>query len=165
MACCIVISEGLEVREVVESDESLTVPADLQRLRMQAQPADFHAAADLCESLAPHQQYNGFEKVMRLLGWPSLGSAPHEQAATGGEALWVNLLADSGAFESAAVALVPERATYTCGRLADGSHVAQVVLPSGVGAHSRAAGTLGMAVVAALLRAVGRDIAEARAVN
>ncbi|MBC2664155.1 hypothetical protein H7F51_01340 [Novosphingobium flavum] len=63
-------------------------------------------------------------------------------------------LARAGAFESAALALLPPRAVFTGGRLADGSVIAQVQLNPGHGTHSRNARWLSMAVLAALLRAL-----------
>jgi hypothetical protein len=50
--------------------------------------------------------------------------------------LWVSLLADSGAYESAAMAIMPSDAVYSGGRRADGLHSAQVTLPGGAAADS-----------------------------
>jgi len=61
--------------------------------------------------------------------------------------------ASCGAFESSVLALVPHSATVTGGRLASGTAIAQVVLSSRAGAHSRRADSLAMAWLAALLRA------------
>ncbi|MDF8333120.1 hypothetical protein [Novosphingobium cyanobacteriorum] len=110
------------------------------------------------------QQYEGFEKVLPVLLGRGLApaSADEESAAESADddLLHVGLLADSGAYESAALALLPEKATFTGGRLADGGYVAQVVLPSAAGAHSRNARSLAMAWLAALLRAVAREMVE-----
>lgn len=78
------------------------------------------------------------------------------------ESLWVSLLADSGAYESAALALMPANAIFSGGRLAEGRYIAQVTLPSGAGAHSRNARSLAMAWLAALLRALAREMIEVR---
>jgi hypothetical protein len=66
----------------------------------------------------------------------------------------------AAAFESAAIALIPADAVVTAGRLADGSTVAQVILPGGSGAHSRAARWIGMAVLAAHLRTLAHHTRE-----
>ena len=62
----------------------------------------------------------------------------------------------AGAHESAVIALIPTAATFTGGRLGDGSIIAQVVLTEEASAHSREARWLAMAWLAALLRAMAR---------
>lgn len=65
-----------------------------------------------------------------------------------------------GAFESAAIALIPPAAVFTMARLADASLIAQVQLTPGSGAHSRSARWPAMALLAALLRAMIAEIAQ-----
>jgi len=65
--------------------------------------------------------------------------------------------AAAGAFESAVLSLIPGSASLTGGRLANGEVVAQVVLSSEAGAHSRKVRTLSMAWLAAYLRALSRE--------
>jgi hypothetical protein len=117
------------------------------------------ALADRCETLSADEQRLGFERILRTLGEVTL--APEGMPADG-DSLWVSLLADSGAYESAALALIPPRSVYSGGRLVDGRYVAQIVLPSGAGAHSREARSLAMAWLAALLRALAREMIEER---
>lgn len=130
-------------------------------MKSAAQPADLDSLAAKCEALAMDKQGWGLAQVLSFL---RIGSPGNEAAAepASSEAMWVRLLADSGAHESAAFALLPADCTYSCARLSDGTHVAQVILRGGVGAHSRGAKTLSMAVTAALLRALGREIVERR---
>lgn len=118
-----------------------------------------HTLADWCENLSATDQRAGLEKVIAELDFGPDVDAAMQRAAR----QWVVLLADSGAFESAAVALIPRSAIYTGGRLADGQYVAQVILQGGVAAHSRAARSLSMAWVAALMRALARQSIEANA--
>jgi hypothetical protein len=125
-------------------------------------PALFTSLADSCEALEPGEQAVGFMRAARLLHGTPPGSAAVEGKR---DVQWIELLADSCAFESAAVALMPLDATFTGGRLADGSFVAQVVLANGVGSHSRTARSLSMAWLAALLRATARAMIEAEAVR
>lgn len=104
----------------------------------------------------------GFERVLREMA----KADNSDDAALQSVAFqWIELLSDSGAFESAAVALIPRDAIFTGGRLKDGSFVAQVVLDSGAGAHSRTAKSLPMAWIAALLRALARQSVESRSVS
>ena len=135
---------------------------DLLRMNPSVQPVDLELLADACEALDVAGQRWGLAQVLHLLGASAPGAIAPPWSIDGNQpqhdAMWIGLLADSGAFESAALALLPDRAAYTCGRFADGSHVAQVVLPGGVGAHSRGAQSLSMAIAAALLRALGRDL-------
>ena len=70
----------------------------------------------------------------------------------------VRHLAMVGAPESAVLALMPQGATYSAGRMTDGTIIAQVVLGSDAGDHSRNARWLAMAWLAALLRAVAQVI-------
>lgn len=135
------------------------------RMTALAQPADLELLADSCESLAADQQRWGLAQVLQLLGGTVPGAVPAERTDPQAKALWAGLLADSGAFESAAVALLPEGASYTCGRLGDGSYIAQVVLAGGCGANSRGARALSLAIVAALLRALGRDVPQDATAN
>ncbi|MEO0030820.1 MAG: hypothetical protein RIS94_578 [Pseudomonadota bacterium] len=131
--------------------------------RCEASPSELHDLAAACENTAPRDQRRAFERVLALLntgGFAPVRDEPHAEAS-----LPVALLADSGAFESAALALLPTRASFTGGRLADGTFVAQVILPSGAGAHSRAGRSLAMAWLAALLRALAREIVEQRSVR
>lgn len=130
--------------------------------RLTSEPSNaekLHALADWCENLAATDQRAGFEKVIEELDFGPGASAAMQLAAR----QWVALLADSGAFESAAVALIPRNAIYSGGRLADGQYVAQVILQGGGAAHSRAARSLSMAWLAALMRALARQSIEADA--
>jgi hypothetical protein len=127
--------------------------------RCTARPEELTALADRCELLSPDEQRLGFERALRTLGDVTL--APEGMPADG-DSLWVSLLADSGAYESAVLALLPPTAVFSGGRLVDGRFVAQVVLPSGAGAHSREARSLAMAWLAALLRALAREMIEER---
>jgi len=129
------------------------------RLALMTTPEELQSVADRCESLNADEQRQGFDRAMRVLTDKPLIAADDED-----DAVWIGLLADSGAYESAALALLPMRTTFNGGRMADGTFVAQVILPSGAGAHSRAAKSLSMAWVAALLRALAREIVERRAV-
>lgn len=138
-----------------------------QLARNCAQPDDLHLLARQCEQLHPDEQHIGFEQVLRLLadvGFAPGGGLAPGKAAPGKAApglasahpvmLWVSLLADSGAYESAAMAIMPSDAVYSGGRRADGLHSAQVTLPGGAAADSRAARSQAMAWLAALLRAL-----------
>lgn len=116
--------------------------------------------AQWCEQLGPHEQRQGFDRVLRELA--DFGNE-REEALKGAALDWIALLADSGAFESAAIAMIPRDAIYTGGRMKDGSFIAQVILDGGSGAHSREAASLPMAWIAALLRAVARQGVEQRA--
>jgi len=124
-----------------------------------ARPEELTALADRCEALCADEQRLGFERTLRTLGQVAL--APEGMPADS-DSLWVSLLADSGAYESAALALLPPKAVFSGGRLLDGRYVAQVELPSGAGAHSREANSLAMAWLAALLRALAREMIEER---
>lgn len=117
--------------------------------------ADYYSElADWCEQLAPGEQRKGFERVLRELADFDLApDAGRKDVAS----QWISLLADSGAFESAAIALVPRDAIFTGGRMKDGSFIAQVIPQGGAGAHSRNASSLSMALLAALLRALARQ--------
>lgn len=64
----------------------------------------------------------------------------------------------AGAYESAVLAMMPNAATFTGGRLPDGTVIAQVVIGPEAAAHSRDARWLAMAWLAALLRAVAMQI-------
>lgn len=114
--------------------------------------------AEWCEQLEPSEQRKGFDRVLNQLG--DLGTATEGA----GQPLkpWISLLVDSGAFESAAIALIPQTAIFTGGRMTDGSFVAQVIPENSAGAHSRNAQSLAMAWLAALLRALARQSAEAK---
>lgn len=127
---------------------------------LNASPTELQAIADRCESLAASEQRQGFDRAMRVLADKPLIAAHDEN---GEDDVWIGLLADSGAYESAALALFPPRTTFNGGRLADGTFMAQVILASGAGAHSRAAQSLSMAWVSALLRALAREMIEQRA--
>lgn len=128
--------------------------------RNDVNPDRLSSLAQWCEQLGPHEQRQGFDRVLRELA--DFGSEP-EEALKGAALEWIALLADSGAFESAAIAMIPRDAIYTGGRLKDGSFIAQVILDSGSGAHSREAASLPMAWMAALLRALARQSVEQRA--
>ena len=134
---------------------------DLLRLKSSAQPADLDSLADKCEQLPPERQAWGLSQVLHLLHADTLESQ-RRSANVSTETMWVSLLADSGAYDSAALALLPPECTYSCARLGDGTHSAQVVLPGGVGAYSRGALTLSLAISAALLRALARGMVEQR---
>lgn len=131
--------------------------SDFLRMKAVAQPMDLELLADTCEGLEIERQRWGLAQVLHLLGGSAPGTASANSSAPQVKAMWAGLLADSDAYESAAIALLPARSVYTCGRLGDGGHIAQVVLPGGAGAHSRGANTLGMAIIAALLRALARE--------
>lgn len=115
--------------------------------------------AQWCEDLDPADQRSGFKRIMREI--TDFDDAPKgSRANIAGQ--WIAMLVDSGAYESAAIALIPRTATFSGGRMNDGSFAAQVVLEGSVGAHSRDANSLAMAWLSALLRAFGRQSAEAR---
>ncbi|MGV3510462.1 MAG: hypothetical protein ACO1OX_00520 [Novosphingobium sp.] len=127
--------------------------------REAASPDRLNELAQWCERLGPHEQRDGFRRVLQEIAPP----ATSEEAERKNAALeWISLLSDSGAFESAAVAMIPRNAIFTGGRLKDGSFVAQVILDGDIGAHSRTAQSLPMAWIAALLRAFARQAVEAR---
>jgi hypothetical protein len=127
-----------------------------------ADPERLNDLAVWCEEQGTENQRLGFERVLREMT-EAEGEAEGARRATALQ--WISLLADSGAFESAAVAMIPRGAIFTGGRLQDGSFVAQVILAGGSGAHSRAAHSLSMAWLAALLRALARQSIENRAVG
>ena len=128
-------------------------------MKSAVQPADLEALAQEFEALPQDRQRQGLIEALHFLriDQPSSqeGAVDREFEAT-----WVGLLADSGAFESAAIGLLPAESVYTCGRLSDGGYIAQVVLPGGAGAHSRGARSLSMALAAALMRALARQTVE-----
>lgn len=111
--------------------------------------------ADWCETLAPTDQGIGFRRAIEELDFGA-GADPAMQHVA---KQWIALLADSGAFESAAIAMIPRSAIYTCGRLADCEFVAEIMLHDGPAAHSRAAQSLSMALLAALMRALALQMA------
>jgi len=117
------------------------------------------ALADRCEATLPADQGPVFNEALNLLF--DMETAPAPAGDVPADMQWIALLADSGAFESAIIATMPADAVFTGGRLADGSFVAQVLLANGVGSHSRAARSLAMAWLAALLRATARAMIEA----
>lgn len=117
--------------------------------------------AETCEGMGPGEQRAGFVQVMQSLY--GAGLDPSARVGDDRGVQWIGLLADSGAFESAAVAMMPPNAIYTGGCLHRGEFIAQVVLESGAGAHSRTAKSLAMAWLAALLRATAREMIEAHA--
>ncbi|HIQ19042.1 hypothetical protein [Novosphingobium pituita] len=127
-----------------------------------ARPDDLIALADRCERLAADEQRFGFELALRLMGEALL--APSTMNGDEGS-LWVGLLADSGAYESAALALLPPDALYGGERLAEETYTAHVTLPGGAAAHSRGARSLAMAWLAALFRALARDIIMKRGLH
>ncbi|MBF9151624.1 hypothetical protein [Novosphingobium jiangmenense] len=128
----------------------------------EANPERLDDLAQWCERLGSHEQRDGFRRVLQEIS----PAASAEEAERKNAAIeWISLLSDSGAFESAAIALIPRDAIFTGGRLKDGSFVAQVILDGDVGAHSRAAQSLPMAWIAALLRAFARQAIEARSVT
>lgn len=135
---------------------------DAKHRKLKATPTELQAIAGRCESLSAGEQRKGFDHAMRVLSEMPVIAA-HDDG--GEDAVWIGLLADSGAYESAAVALFPPLTTFNGGRMADGSFVAQVILPSGAGANSRTARSLSMALVAALLRACAREAIEQRAAS
>lgn len=112
--------------------------------------------AQWCERLEPGEQRKGFDRILvELIG---CGTTPGD----GNFGRKVELLVEAAAFESAAVAMIPHNAIYSGGRMKDGSFVAQVIPDASAGAHSRHARSLAMAWLAALLRAMARQAAEAR---
>lgn len=116
------------------------------------------ALATECESDSPGAQQPCLSAVLDLIK-----RGGRKWLAHVGDADRAAQLASGGAFESAVLSLIPESATVTGGRLANGEVVAQVVLSSKAGAHSRKAGTLGMAWLAAYLRALSREGARQNA--
>jgi len=136
---------------------------DALAAQCKAKPADLQALADACEAMPRQGQHEGMARGLSLLidGTAISGPKPETWHV---ESLHVRLLADAGAYESAVLGLFPHDATFTGGRMADGSYTAQVILPSQAGAHSRNAKSLAMAWLAALLRAVAREMVEQRAV-
>jgi len=124
-----------------------------------ASNSDFYnELAEWCEQLGPTEQRRGFDRVIRELA--EFGEC-HEDAQKDVASQWITMLAESGAFESAAVAMIPPSATFSGGRMKDGSFVAQVIPEGSAGAHSRNASSLSMAWLAALLRSFARQSAEA----
>lgn len=123
----------------------------------ESSPARLEALASWCEGLAATEQRLGFERVLREM---TEFDRSEESARKDAASQWITLLSDSGAFESAAVAMIPRDAIFTGGRLKNGSFVAQVILDGGAGAHSRNAQSLPMAWLSALLRALARQAAE-----
>ncbi|SMC75874.1 hypothetical protein [Novosphingobium sp. B1] len=123
----------------------------------ESSPTRLEALANWCEGLAATDQRLGFDRVLREM---AEFDRSEESALKDAASQWITLLSDSGAFESAAVAMIPRDAIFTGGRLKDGSFVAQVILDGGAGAHSREAQSLPMAWLAALLRALARQAAE-----
>lgn len=151
--------------EKLKMERDLTDWRDLYSLRCQASPAELQQLADSCEAAPAREQRRVFERVLPLLTHGCMveaGLAPVHDQAPVEQGLPAMLLADAGAYESAVLALLPPRATFTGGRMADGGFVAQVILRSGAGAHSRQAKTLAMGWLAALLRALAREIVEQR---
>lgn len=130
----------------------------LNAVRQDDGSADYYGElADWCEALEPGEQRRGFDRILRELS--DVGMAP-DDTRTDVASQWISLLADSGAFESAAIALIPRNAIFTGGRMQDGSFVAQVIPEGSAGAHSRNARSLSMAWLAALLRALARRAIE-----
>lgn len=121
--------------------------------------AFYNDLAEWCEQLGPTEQRTGFERILdELAEFDS--SDQNEQRRVASQ--WISMLVQSGAFESAAIAMIPPSATFTGGRMKDGTYVAQVILEGSAGAHSRNARSLAMAWLVALLRAFARQAAEAR---
>lgn len=119
----------------------------------------YNDLAEWCEQLKPSEQRQGFDRVLnQLADFGADADGDRKDVATH----WISRLVDSGAFESAAIALIPRTAIYTGGRMKDGSFVAQVIPEDSAGAHSRQAQSLAMAWLAALLRALARQSAEAK---
>lgn len=116
------------------------------------------ALATECESNSPGAQQPYLSAALDLIKRGGREWLDHV-----GDADRAARLASATAFESAVLTLIPESATVTGGRLANGEVVAQVVLSSKAGAHSRKAGTLGMAWLAAYLRALSREDARQNA--
>lgn len=129
-----------------------------RRANAQSDPERLQAMADWCETLAPTDQGAGFRKAIEELDFGAGADPAMQQVAR----QWIALLADSGAFESAAVAMIPRSAIYTCGRLAGCEFVAEVKLQDGSAAHSRAAQSLSMALLAALMRALAAQLTATR---
>lgn len=123
-------------------------PSDPQRLQ---------AIADWCETLAPTEQGAGFRRAIEEFDFGAGADLAMQNAAK----QWIALLADSGAFESAAIAMIPRSAIYTCGRLADCEFVAEIMLHDGSAAHSRSAQCLSMSLLAALMRALAVQLTVA----
>lgn len=113
--------------------------------------------AQWCERLEPGDQRKGFDRVLREVGEPAV--------EPGGDNVGrrIALLVDAAAYESAAIAMIPQSAIYSGGRMKDGAFVAQVIPDQSAGAHSRNARSLAMAWLAALLRSMARQAAEASA--
>ncbi len=113
--------------------------------------------AQWCERLEPGDERKGFDRVLREVGEPAVEPDGDTIAHR------VARLVDVAAYESAAIAMIPLGAVYSGGRMKDGSFVAQVIPDESAGAHSRQARSLAMALLAALLRAMARLAAEAKA--
>ena len=119
----------------------------------------YNDLAQWCEKLDPSEQRAGFDRVLQEI--TDFGTSPQgSRKQIAGQ--WIAMLVDSGAFESAAIALMPRTSTFNGGRLQNGTFVAQVILEGSAGAHSRQAQSLAMAWLAALLRAFARQAAEAK---
>jgi len=111
------------------------------------------ALAQTCENAGFGQQTGCLVAACELLGcrwrenypdpWDEMFNLAHGYAL-------------AGAHESAVLAMMPASSTFTGGRLADGSVIAQVLLAPGAAAHSRGARWLAMAWLAALLRAAAQ---------
>lgn len=118
----------------------------------------YNDLAGWCERLGPEEQAVGFDRVLREIGEP----ACNDDSSRTSFGQRVARLVEAEAFESAAIALLPQSAIYSGGRMKDGSFIAQVIPEGSAGAHSREAQSLAMAWIAALLRAMGRQLAEAK---
>lgn len=135
----------------------------LNAVRRNEGSAEYYSElAEWCEGLESGDQRRGFDRILRELS--DVGMAP-DDARKDVASQWISLLADSGAFESAAIALIPRTAIFTGGRMQDGSFVAQVIPEGSAGAHSRNARSLSMAWLAALLRALARRAIELKSRN
>ncbi|BEU99125.1 hypothetical protein [Novosphingobium olei] len=139
-------------------DREYILPAGVagQAIRLTLPPAKLSDLADQCESLAADRQRWGLARVLQVMGIESPGGAGGEQGASR-QGMWISLLADSGAYESAAFALLPVDCQYCASRDDAGLHSATVVLAGGHSASSQGAGSVSMAVCAALLRALAHQ--------
>lgn len=114
--------------------------------------------ADGCEQAGLDQQAACLSTALHVIGGHLVRrgdqGAPERLERTGE-------LIRAGVFEAAALALLAPTTVFTLARLADGSVIAQVQLVAGRGAHSRAARWPGMALLAALLRALADEAGQA----
>lgn len=114
--------------------------------------------ADACEAAGEAAQDRCIHSALPALAALTVAGDParwQERVAR------AHAMLHAGAAESAVLALIPDGATWTGARLGHGQVVAQVVLEGEVGAHSRDARAPALAWLAALLRALARQVTAA----